>query len=358
MKKLKFIKHKNEQTPDDLTDDFTLDCSDSDEDFRSGEFINSLDELSEDDIELNETAAKKKDTSVLEWVRRIMFIFFLGMFVVSCIMLVQNLVDKQKGEKIYAQLEAEFFSGGFSVDAAAAFRPEDGEVPYLSEDRENSALTSMSDTLNGIESSSENAEAVKKEYNEELEKVRAKLSSLAQKNPDLYGWITVEGTNINYPLVQGDDNDYYLNHAYTGDYLPIGSIFVDYRNNTSITKNYNTVIYGHNITSGAMFHDVEKFKDAENFNSLYVVIYTMDGIFYYEPFSIYDTRYDYQYFRTSFTSADDFIAFAEEVRDNSKLEKDVEFTENDRILTLSTCTNGAFYARYALHARLVKTIVD
>ena len=358
MKKFTFIKHKKEQTIEKNTDDFSLDCSDSDEDFRSGEFINSLDELSEDDIELNETAAKKKDISALEWVRRIMFVFFLGMFIVSCILLVQNLIDKQKGEKIYAQLEAEFFSDGFSVNAAAAFRPEDGEVPYLNEDKENSSMISMTDTLNGIALSTETDETIKKEYNEELEKVRAKLSSLAQKNPDLYGWITVEGTNINYPLVQGDDNEYYLNHAYTGDYLPIGSIFVDYRNNTSITKNYNTVIYGHNITSGTMFHDVEKFKDEKNFNSLYIVIYTMDGIFYYEPFSIYDTRYDYQYFRTGFTSSDDFIEFAEEMRDNSKIKKEVEFTDRDRILTLSTCTNGALTSRYALHARLVKTVVD
>ena len=358
MKKFQLFKIKEDENENNA-DDFSLDCSDSDEDFRSGEFINSLDELSEDDIELNETAAKKKDLPVLEWMRRIIFVFFLGMFVVSCIMLVQNLIDKQKGEEIYAQLEAEFFSDGFSVDAAAAFRPEDGEVPYLSEDSENAAMISMSDTLNGIESSAETGEEIsKKEYNEELEMVRAKLSSLAQKNPDLYGWITVEGTNINYPLVQGDDNDYYLNHAYTGDYLPIGSIFVDYRNNTSITKNYNTVIYGHNITSGAMFHDVEKFKDEKNFNSLYIVIYTMDGIFYYEPFSIYDTRYDYQYFRTGFTSADDFIEFANEVSGNSKIEKEVEFTGNDRILTLSTCTNGALTARYALHAKLIKTIVD
>lgn len=356
MSKLNLFKHKSPDA-DDVHDEFSLDNSESDDDFRSGEFINSLNDLTEDDITPTK-APPKKSSSVLEWIRKGMFAFFSVVFLVSCFMLVQNLIDKQKGEEIYKQLEAEFFSGGFTVNAADAFRPEDGEVSYLAEDTENSSMTSMSDTIANLADSAEIGEAEQKQYNEELEMVRAKLSSLSQKNPDLYGWITVEGTNINYPLVQGEDNSYYLNHAYTGDYLPIGAIFVDYRNNRSITKNYNTVIYGHNITSGTMFHDVEKFFQDDYFNDTYIVVYTMDGIYYYEPFSIYKAKYDYQYFRTGFTSSDDFISFADEMRDNSQKEKDVEFTKNDRILTLSTCTNIINSERYALHARLVKTIVD
>lgn len=354
MSKFNFL-NNNTDSENDVTDEFLLDETESDDDFRSGEFINSLNELTEEDIIPCE-AISKTSTPLTEWIRRGMIVVFGGVFAVSCIMLVQNLIDKQKGEEIYKQLEAEFFSDGFTVDAAAAFRPEEGEVSYLVEDAENTSLSSMSDTLKNM--SDDITPTEQKEYNEELELVRAKLTSLSQKNSDLYGWITVEGTNINYPLVQGDDNSYYLDHAYTGDYLPIGSIFVDYRNNTSITKNYNTVIYGHNITSGTMFHDVEKFFNDEYFNDTYIVIYTMDGIYYYEPFAIYKAKYDYQYFRTGFTSAEDFIEFANEIQDNSDKEKNIEFTSSDRLLTLSTCTNIINSERYALHARLVKTIVD
>ena len=357
MSKLNPFKHKKTDAADNR-DEFVLDNSESDNDFRSGEFINSLNDLTEGDITPCVQPAHKNNSSAFETIRKIMFVFFSGVFIVSCVMLVQNLIDKQKGEDIYKQLEEEFFSDGFTFDASAAFRNEDGEVAYLAEDTENTSLTSMSEAIESLSNTDDTIQTEQKEYNEELEMVRAKLSSLAQKNPDLYGWITVDGTNINYPIVQGDDNSYYLNHAYTGDYLPIGAIFVDYRNNTSITKNYNTVIYGHNITSGTMFHDIEKFYNDEYFNDKYIVIYTMDGIYYYEPFSIYKARYDYQYFRTAFTSADDFIAFADEMRDNSQKEKDIEFTKNDRILTLSTCTNVINSERYALHARLVKTIVD
>lgn len=337
-----------------------FDRDETDEDFQSGVFLNSLEELSEDDIEMNETAVKKSRVSPLEYLRRVLFVFFSAMFVVSCVMLIDNLIDKQRSAEIYDQLQGEFFSSGFTFDPSLAFRPEEGEVTYLNADNTLSASPSMTDIINGAELETAGNTVVHREYNEELEKMRAGLASLRQINEDLYGWITIEGTAINYPIVQGEDNDYYLDHAYTGDFLPNGSIFVDYRNHTSITKNYNTVVYGHNITSGAMFHDITKFFKDEYFDGVYINIYTDDGIYVYEPFSVYETRYDYNYFRTGFKSGEEFIAFAEEVRDNSamKSKADMTFTEKDRLLTMSTCTNGAYYARYALHAKLVKTILD
>ncbi|MBQ4354736.1 MAG: class B sortase [Clostridia bacterium] len=337
-----------------------MEHGETDADFKSGLFINSLDHLTEDDIVMNETAEKMSRTSPLEWIRRVLFVFFAGMFVVSCVLLVDNLIDKQKSAAIYDQLQGEFFSSGFSFDPSMAFNPEEGAVSYLTADTTLMVTPCMTDIMNGIEMEQPINAVVQKEYNEELVKMRAGLASLRQINEDLYGWISVEGTTINYPIVQGEDNDYYLDHAYTGDYLPNGSIFADYRNHTSITKNYNTVLYGHNITSGAMFHDVTKFFKDEYFEGVYINVYTDDGIFIYEPFSVYETRYDYNYFKTGFTSAENFIAFAEQMRDNSSMKSkaDMTFTERDRILTLSTCTNGAYYARYALHAKLVKTILD
>ena len=326
----------------------------------NGVFLNSLDDLSEGDIPLNTVAEQAAKLAFSEILRRIVFYISLTVFIISCFLLVQNLIDKRKGVEIYDRLEAEFFSTGFSMDLSNAFRPDEGEVKYLAADTESSTLNDMTSILAGMEA--ENPKEVvtleKKEYNEELEMMRAGLMSLAQINPDVYGWITVEGTNINYPLVQGTDNDYYLNHAYTGEFLPIGSIFVDFRCEESITRNFNTVIYGHNIQTGTMFHDVTKFFKDDYFNGTYIYIYTLDGIYVYEPFSIYKTREDYNYFRTGFTSVEDFIGFAEELCDNSEKEKEVNFTKNSRIITLSTCTNIVQSERYALHAKLVKTILD
>ena len=332
--------------------------------FENGTFLNSLDDLSERDIELNAAAEQAAKLSFTEILRRIVFYSCFAVFIVSCLLLVQNLIAKQRGVEIYDRLEQEFFSTGFSLDLADAFRPDEGAVKYLAAGAESPTLNDMTSIRNGMEAQNAEEPAVlpEEEHNEELEKMRAGLMSLARINPDVYGWITVEGTNINYPLVQGEDNDYYLNHAYTGEFLPNGSIFVDYRNYDDIMKNFNTVMYGHNIPSGAMFHDVEKFiKDAtykDYFYNTTINIYTNDGIFIYEPFAVYKTRMDYNYFKTGFKTPGDFVTFCEEVKANSKHQKDMTFTETDRIITMSTCTNILNSERYALHAKLIKAIVE
>lgn len=357
--KLKSLLHPADDSDDGYESELSINDN-RDDSLRNGIFLNSLDDLTEADIPLNETAERAAKLPLSEIFRRIVYFGCLAVFIVSCILLVQNLIAKQRGVEIYDRLEQEFFSSGFSLDLSDAFQPDEGAVKYLSAGTESPTLNDMTSIRAGM--AAQNAEEPtvlpEKTYNEELEKMRAGLKALEQINPDIYGWISVEGTNINYPLVQGEDNDFYLNHAYTGEYLPIGSIFVDFRCEDSITRNFNTVIYGHNITSGTMFHDVTKFFRDEYFDDTYIYIYTQDGIYIYEPFSVYETRYDYNYFRTGFTSADDFIEFAEELRDNGKKSRDISFDKNDRIITLSTCTNGAYYSRYALHAVLIKTILD
>jgi len=363
LRNIKNIFSKKQKNSDDETN-FNFEFCEDSHDFSNGRFINSVEQLSEDDIELSpavaaaESAAAKKKLADIP--RKILFLFFSIMFVVSCGMLIQNLILKQKALDIYNKLEEEFFSSGFNFDINSAEFADDGEVSRLAADSEISQINKMSELIEKMDSDdlTEKTEP-KKEYNEELEKMRAGLASLSQINPDIYGWISIEGTRINYPLVQGEDNDYYLDHAYTGDYLPEGSIFVDYNNNSSIMKNYNTVIYGHNIKSGSMFHDVTQFFSDKYMNGVYIYVYTFDGVYIYEPFSIYESRYDYNYFRTGFTGGEEFVKFAEEVRDNSAFDKkSTEFNETDRLLTLSTCTNGFYTQRYALHAKLIKTITD
>ncbi len=323
-----------------------------DEGLEEGDFARSLDELSADDIVLNETAARKKGASVFEWIRRIIFWGSLVVFIGSLVMLAQNLIARQKAKDIYAQLQMDFFSDDFSEGLGLTT-----DLDRLAKDQADGSLANVTD-IRTDRSALPALEVEQKTYNLELEKIRARLTSLAQINPDLYGYIVVDGTHINYPIVQGTDNDYYLNHVYNGDYLPIGSIFVDYRNDKTIDENYNTVIYGHNITSGAMFHDITLFYEEEYMNEKLITIYTMDGIFIYEPFSVYQARSDYNYFKTSFNSAAELVKFAETARENSRVQKDITFTEDDRLLTLSTCTNSENNLRYALHAKLIKVIRD
>ena len=108
-----------------------------------------------------------------------------------------------------------------------------------------------------------------------------------------------------------------------------------------------------------MFHDVTKFAKEEYMNGKLIYVYTYDGVFIYEPFSFYESRFDYQYFQTSFANENEFVSFANEVQGNSALaSKNITFSKDDRLLTLSTCTNGYYTQRYALHARLIDSITD
>lgn len=137
--------------------------------------------------------------------------------------------------------------------------------------------------------------------------------------------------------------------------MPAGSIFVDYRCSDTIMKNHNTVIYGHNMINGLMFNNVTKYLDEKFFNeNPYIEISTPDGIYKYEVFSIYQTDMYYSYIKTDFTSHRQFVEFAYEMKANSLYErKGMEFSETDRIVTLSTCTNGYYTNRYCLQAKLI-----
>lgn len=190
---------------------------------------------------------------------------------------------------------------------------------------------------------------------EKIADIRETLTYLSGSMPDLYGWIFIDGTEVDYPIVQSGDNDFYLNMSPEQTYQEIGSIFADFRNGKDVATNRNTVFYGHNLTWGGMFHDVQDlFENEEKFRNTLIYIYTLDGICVFEPFSVYEANAYYQYFRTDFEDEADFDAFANEVKSNSVWETGVELTADDRLITLSTCTNRDVDGRYALHARLVQ----
>ena len=105
-----------------------------------------------------------------------------------------------------------------------------------------------------------------------------------------------------------------------------------------------------------MFHVVTLFLYADTFYNSKIYIYTIEGVFIYQPVSIYQTTSDYQYFRTEFGTEASFLEFASEVVSNSKFSSDATFAAGDTMITFSTCTNGAPDGRYALHAKLVETV--
>ena len=193
--------------------------------------------------------------------------------------------------------------------------------------------------------------------NEEFERMRAMLNYYKSTvNEDTVGWVKAENTNIDYIVMQSEDNEYYLNNNYKGEYLPAGTIFVDYRCSDNLYRNHNTILYGHNMYNGSMFHDVEKYLEEDFFNeNPYVTMTTVDGIFTYEVFSVRKVSMYDDYITTGFPTHQDFVDFAYRMKELSLYQRPgIEFVEDDRILTLSTCTNLIQSERYCLQAKLIK----
>lgn len=320
----------------------------------SDPFLNSLDKLSEKDVSsgAKPKTKKKKKASLLT---NIVLGISCAVFVGCAVYLVFDQINKKVGGDMYEGIANEYFDGiSFEEEGGTEVEEEEdtGAVHRLSKIASASRVLCLSDRI------ALGANVVNGNFDEQLQQMRASLTALSEQNPETYGWIYVPGTRINHPITQSGDNDKYLDYDYKGNYSVLGSIFADYRNNTEIYRNFNTVLYGHNITDGNMFHDVQMFYDDEEFfqNTL-IYVYTMDGVYVYEPFAIYLTEATYNYFRTEFGAAEHFIDFAYEMKSNSKYEKDMDFVRTDRMLTLSTCKNSIDTRwRYSLQAKLVQVI--
>lgn len=191
---------------------------------------------------------------------------------------------------------------------------------------------------------------------DEATRIRTELSKIMAINTDVVGWINVPGTVIDFPVVLGKDNDFYLDHSPEKYYYALGSIFEDYEDKPELMDNYNTVLYGHNVWYGGMFHDVEKFLEKDFFDETPVYYYTMENAYVFRSFSIFEASWEYQYFKIEFEDDEEFVDFCREMRDNSRFRKDIDFTGEDRILTLSTCTNGPKTQRWCYQAILTETV--
>ncbi|MBR6808273.1 MAG: class B sortase [Clostridia bacterium] len=302
------------------------------------------------DFKSEDAAPKKKKFNFSGLIRLAVLLICGTVCAVSTVTLVRNVSDKIRGEKIYGEI-IDNFADGFNFDGN--IKNDGGKIDLLAVDIHAPYTPTMDEMIkNGTTENS-----TPSDYSAELARMRASLESLRNINPDIYGWIKVPGTKINYPIAQTTNNEYYLDHAYTGDNLVNGSIFADFRCNAVPTMNYNTVLYGHNITDGSMFNHVTKFYDEEFFNNTLIYLYTFSGIYVFKPFSIHQADYDSGYIAMGFTP-ESFVEFATRLKGESEVASDKTFTKNDRIITLSTCTNGIRTKRNALHGYLIQKITD
>ncbi len=179
-------------------------------------------------------------------------------------------------------------------------------------------------------------------------------------NEDIVGYLKIDDTNISEVVVQGEDNDYYLTHNSLKEENIAGAIYMDYENNIENFSD-NTIIYGHNMRDGSKFHDVRKYQDLSYYEShKYIALMTLYDNTVWEIFSFYSTPTSFNYIKANFESKEKKAEFIEEIQSKSFYSSDLEVTADDKILTLSTCTNEEDNTRFVVHAKLkdLKPLAD
>jgi len=182
------------------------------------------------------------------------------------------------------------------------------------------------------------------------------FDELKKINSDVIGWIVIEDTQINYPVVQGKDNSYYLNHSYDRKWNSLGSIFVDYESSNNFID-YNTFIYGHHTKKGSMFGELYKYMDKSFYNNHNIFyLYTPNGNYEAEIFSAYLDSTESDSYNQKFNSNKEFEEYINLIKEKSNYITNVEIdATKDKIITLYSCShesNRQKTDRYYIHAVL------
>jgi len=235
---------------------------------------------------------KKKKLILKKWIRVTLLIIFLLVFTISSFKL---FIWKQDGNEI-KNIEEKIVKDVRPTERKAI--KENTEIINPPDDKDN-------DYWNYIK----------------MNMLSVNFNELKKKNKDTVGWIKVEGTNINYPVVQTTNNDYYLNHSYDKTNNKAGWVFADYRNNID-TFDKNTVIYAHGRVDTTMFGSLKNILKSSwynNKNNHVIKFSTVKENTLWQVFSVYIVPAESYYITTKFSSEEEFTKFINTLKERSKV---------------------------------------
>lgn len=180
------------------------------------------------------------------------------------------------------------------------------------------------------------------------------LAALQNTNPDVVGWIVIPETELSYPLLHGDDNEYYLSHTWQGEYNSAGSVFLEATNSPDCAD-FHSIVYGHNMRNGSMFGSLKQYKDFDYWQahpSVYLIL--SSGVYQYDIFAAGNSSVGSVVFRNDIEAGnlqDDFVEYC---ISQSVIDTGIVPDASSRFLTLSTCTGNGYDARWTVHAVLSK----
>ena len=177
------------------------------------------------------------------------------------------------------------------------------------------------------------------------------FEALRKQNPGTVAWISVDGTNINYPVVQSEDNDFYLSHSFNKEYNNNGWVFMDFRN-TPMDDN-NVIFYGHNLLNKTGFGTVGNMftKEWKKTSSKTIIVLTDTSQYVYKIFSIYYSEPVVDYLQVVFDSDEEYDTWIKNLKKKDIMGLKETVSKNDKIITLSTCTEDN-KGRKVVHAKL------
>ena len=181
------------------------------------------------------------------------------------------------------------------------------------------------------------------------------FNELLNKNSDTVGWIEVKGTNINYPVVQTNNNEYYLNHAFDKTKNDAGWVFMDYRNDAQ-NFDQNTIIYAHSRYNKTMFGSLKNILSSSwynNKNNHIIRMSTPTENTMWQVFSVYTIQAESYYITPNFSDTNSYQTFLNTLKSRSEVQFSANLNTDDKILTLSTCQDN-FGHRVVMHAKLIK----
>jgi sortase B len=231
--------------------------------------------------------------------------------------------------------------------AMATAEPESTQPPAAAD-------TDTSETVE-TEEEEEDAVVVTETYVSDID-----FDALRSINSDIYGWIEIDGTNISYPIVQSPDDDtYYLTHNTDGRYSANGSIYSEHAYNATDFSDPVTVLYGHHMSSGAMFGKLQQYyADATFFeDNPIITIYTPDATLEYGVFAAVPYGSEHLLYNNDFTDDNVFSYFFEAVMNirslNAQFREEYAPQSGDKVLILSTCLAGDNTRRFLVMATLL-----
>lgn len=256
----------------------------------------------------------------------LLLVFFSAVCVVAAVKIRQVQQEREIGNEAYAAL----------ADSLVTVQPQVTDVPITVVDQETAAVEQASATSEP-----------------EASRVVVDLDALQAISDQGVGWIMSDDKSINYPVMQGTDNDYYLNHLVDGTVNRNGSIFMDHRNDPQLGDR-NTFIYGHNMRDGAMFASLSLYS-TQSYREAHpeLLLFTPDGSFSLQVFAGCVVPGNSDLYQLSYHDDEAFVSYIEKVRVLSDFSSDVQVRAEDRIATLSTCSYSYEDARYLLFCKLV-----